>query len=180
MKRLLVVVLLGVSILCSAAQPPQYRHSFSIGWGDMLFETLAFHPKPEENPFGYTGHFFAEYQYAFTRVVSAGMQLDYEGIFTGEMKNHNFVTMPTLYFSFLRKDWFRMYAGLGAGLLWASDDAGGSEFAPVFNINFLGAEFGKGHWTGAVELGSLISLKNANKIYMFGSRLISARLNYRF
>ena len=81
MKRLLVVVLLGVSILCSAAQPPQYRHSFSIGWGDMLFETLAFHPKPEENPFGYTGHFFAEYQYAFTRVVSACMRGSVQGFF---------------------------------------------------------------------------------------------------
>jgi hypothetical protein len=77
------------------------RHSVRIGWGDMLFETMAFGPSltgtwvtPESLPenymhdeiydMGYTGHIFAEYQYQLTKVVSLGAQADIEGIFWKE------------------------------------------------------------------------------------------------
>jgi len=78
-----------------------YRHSVRIGWGDMLFETMAFGPSlsgewpaPESLPenymhdeiydVGYTGHLFAEYQYRVSKVVSLGIQADLEGIFWKE------------------------------------------------------------------------------------------------
>jgi hypothetical protein len=63
------------------------RHEVRLGWGDMLFETMAFHPGsrhlyPSGNPNGYkftetrdyafTGHIFAEYRYHFTRLFSLG------------------------------------------------------------------------------------------------------------
>lgn len=85
----------------SGNSTPDYRHSFRIGWGDMLYETMAFRPKligtwpnPDALPdnyshfetfdFGYTGHLFAEYQYRLTKVTSLGIQADVEGIFWKE------------------------------------------------------------------------------------------------
>jgi len=78
-----------------------YRHSVRIGWGDMMFETMAFGPSlsgewpsPESLPetymhdeiydVGYTGHIFAEYQYRVSKVTSLGIQADLEGIFWKE------------------------------------------------------------------------------------------------
>ena len=85
----------------SGNSTPDYRHSVRIGWGDMLYETMAFRPKligtwpnPDALPdnyshfetfdFGYTGHLFAEYQYRLTKVTSLGIQADVEGIFWKE------------------------------------------------------------------------------------------------
>ncbi len=85
----------------SGNSTPDYRHSVRIGWGDMMFETMAFRPKligtwpnPDALPdnyshfetfdFGYTGHLFAEYQYRLTKVTSLGIQADVEGIFWKE------------------------------------------------------------------------------------------------
>ena len=48
MKRLLITLLLGMAVLCQAAaqNTSLKRHQVRIGWGDMLFETLAFHNRP--------------------------------------------------------------------------------------------------------------------------------------
>lgn len=86
---------------CQNDKPIEHWHSFRIGWGDMLYETMAFRPKligtwpnPGALPdnyshyetfdFGYTGHLFAEYQYRLTKVTSLGIQADVEGIFWKE------------------------------------------------------------------------------------------------
>jgi len=91
------------------------RHSVRIGWGDMLFETMAFRPSlsgtwvtPDALPdnymhdetfdFGFTGHIFAEYQYRLTKVVSLGVQTDLEGIFWKESifdRYHNMLSPAT-------------------------------------------------------------------------------------
>lgn len=94
---------------------PDRRHSVRIGWGDMLFETMAFGPtlngawvNPESLPdnylhdeiydMGYTGHIFAEYQYRVSKVTSLGIQADLEGIFWKEGvfdRYHNLVIPAT-------------------------------------------------------------------------------------
>ncbi len=94
---------------------PDRRHSVRIGWGDMLFETMAFGPSlngawvnPESLPdnylhdeiydMGYTGHIFAEYQYRVSKVTSLGIQADLEGIFWKEGvfdRYHNLVIPAT-------------------------------------------------------------------------------------
>lgn len=94
---------------------PDCRHSVRIGWGDMLFETMAFGPSlngawvnPESLPdnylhdeiydMGYTGHIFAEYQYRVSKVTSLGIQADLEGIFWKEGvfdRYHNLVIPAT-------------------------------------------------------------------------------------
>ena len=113
MRRLLTILLFCMAVPVFGAQPPEGRHTFRLGWGDMLFETMAFqptvagiHPSPESLPssytrnekygFGYTGHIYAEYLYRFTKVVSVGIQADAEGIFwkEGTFDRYHKLTVP--------------------------------------------------------------------------------------
>lgn len=201
MKKLILLLMLGLSLPCQAARPertPQTRHQLRLGWGDMLFETMAFHPGYAQNgtrmsDFGYTGHFFAEYRYHLTRVVSVGLQGDMEGIFWKETpcddmrtpigsptasRNYDAILLPNLRFTFLDTPWVDLYAGLGMGALLAFDNRKQVELAPAVNLNLLGIQVGKGPWSGSLELGALTALKNDNKVYMVGSRLVSVSINY--
>jgi len=97
---LTVALLLFLSLPCIAGEPFS-RHQVRVGWGDMLFETMAFQPSAghkygtpsalpdgysytEKSHFGYTGHIYAGYLYRLTRVVSVGVETDVEGIFWKE------------------------------------------------------------------------------------------------
>lgn len=116
-----VVLLLTAMALPTAfcqndnSSSPDRRHSVRIGWGDMLFETMAFGPSLNgtwDNPvslpdnylhdeiydMGYTGHIFAEYQYRISKVTSLGIQADLEGIFWKEGifdRYHNLIVPAT-------------------------------------------------------------------------------------
>ena len=196
MKNVLSILLLAVAIPLGAANPHQVR----IGWGDMLFETLAFHAGYgsdglRKSGFGYTGHIFAEYRYRLTPVVGLAAKTDFEGIFwketpcdiyrqpsgeTTSSRNYNLCFIPNVQFTFLDREAVELYAGIGAGLLVAFDNAGGSGLAPAIDFNLIGVRFGKGPWCGAVELGGLNALTGANNIYMISSRILSVSLNYRW
>ena len=183
-KNLFIAVFLLVYTLCGA-QETGPRHLARLGWGDMLFETLAFHPGENTSHYGYTGHFFADYHYQLSRRVSVGAQVDFQGIFWTENKtfrsrNYDLCLLPQARFTWMNKEWVRLYSGLGAGLLFAFDNAGGHAFAPVFHLNTLGIQVGKGHWCGSVDLGLMASLNDLNRIYLFGSRLLSVSVNYRW
>jgi hypothetical protein len=202
MKKLLFTLLLGTVLLCQAEAkiPPLKHHQIRLGWGDPLFETMAFHERAgsEESftrtdHFGYSGHFFLEYQYRFNKVVSVGFQTDIQGIFWNETpcdafrnptgpafrsRNYDLSLLPTVRLTFLNKKWVQLYGGSGIGLMVAFDNSKRSEMAPVLDLTLLGVQVGKGHWSGAVELGGMISLRDATKVYMLGSRLISVSVNY--
>ena len=189
MKRLFLTLLLGTVLLCQAEakNPPFRHHQVRLGWGDPLFETLAFHEGAStqvgvrRQNFGYTGHFFAEYQYRFNPVVSLGIQTDIEGIFwkeTTSSRNYDLSILPTLRLTCLNTRYVQLYGGFAAGLMVAFDNAKNVEPAPVVNITLLGIQVGKGPWSGSLELGGMTSLRNANQIYMLGSRLISVSVNY--
>lgn len=202
MKKLLLGVLLGTVLLCQAEakNPPLRHHLVRLGWGDPLFETLAFHdgvaPTVDflrKGHFGYTGHFFAEYQYRFNTVVSVGMQADIQGIFWDETpcdayrnpsgpsfrsRNYDLSLLPTVRLTCLNSRYVQLYGGFAAGLMVAFDNRRHAELAPVVNITLLGVQIGKGPWTGSVELGGMTSIRNAAAIYMLGSRLISFSVNY--
>ena len=210
MKKLISISLAAcLSIICMAATPPSSRHSVRLGWGDMLFETLAFHPSaPEQyspsllpenyrstrtSDYRYTGHIFGEYMYSLTDVTSVGIQADFEGIFWKEgtydrnrnavngvrnVDNYNLTLLPTVRFTYFRRDWVSLYSGVSVGLLMAFDNQHQFELAPALLLNPIGARFGKGNWGGFVELGGLNALKGANDIYMFASRLVSVGVNY--
>lgn len=203
MRKYLIITVLGIVLLCQAffvsAQP---RHQLRLGWGDPLFETLAFHEGASStgefvrtHDFCYTGHFFVEYQYRLTKVVSLGIQTDLEGIFWKETKtdiyrnpvgpasstrNYDLSFIPTFRLTFLDTPWVQLYAGGGVGLMMAFDNARNLELAPVLSLTPFAVQVGKGPWSGTLELGGLTSLKNANRIYMFGSRLVSVSINYRW
>jgi len=193
---MVVLALLLLALPCSGQTQP--RHEVRVGWGDMLFETMVFHPSskhlyPSGNPsaykfqetrdYAYTGHFFAEYRYHFSPLFSLGMQADFEGIFwTTETnfrsKNYNLTLLPNVRFTYFHSDWVRLYSGIGAGLLIAFDNERHTEAAPALDLNFLGVQVGKGAWSGSVQLGLMAALKGGNDIFMLGSRLISVSVNY--
>ncbi len=184
MKKILIAVLLLVSTVCSA-QDLQSKHLVRLGYGDALFEKLVFYPSAGTSDYAYTGHLFADYQYSFTRVVSVGAQLDFQGIFwTTEEKtrsrNYDLCLIPTLRFTWLHTSWVRLYSGLGGGVLMAFDNAGNTEFAPVFDLKPVGIQLGKTHWCGSLDLGFMAAMKSVNRIYMAGSRLVSVSVNYRW
>ena len=202
MKRILTTLLLGTVLLCQAEaqNPPLRHHQLSFGWGDPLFETLAVHEgasiageSMRKHDFCYTGHFFVDYQYRLNPVVSLGIQTDLEGIFwketpvdmyrqpTGKStssRNYDLSILPTIRLTCLNSRHVRLYGGFGLGAFFAFDNSGNWERASVINITPLGVQAGSGHWSGTLELGSLTALKDANNVYMLGSRLVSVSVNY--
>lgn len=201
MKKVFISLLLGTALLCQAAaqNTPLRHHEWRLGWGDMLFETLAFHQEgsrqnnTQNSDFGYTGHIFLEYRYHLNRVVSLGIQTDFEGIFWKETpldmyrqpvgpsvpsRNYDLSILPTLRFTCLNTRYVQLYGGLGAGLLIAFDNARQCELAPVVNFTLLGVQVGRGPWSASLELGGMTALRNANTVYMLDSRLVSVSVNY--
>lgn len=140
-----------------------------------------------------TGHLLFEYGFRLSRLVRVGGQIDAEGIFweegnfdryhqligTGKkVRNYNIVVMPVVRLEYLHKGIVTLYSGAGAGLLVALDNAGGSAFSPAFNLNFVGVQLGRGPFSGSIELGAMLALRNGNNVYMLGSRLVSVSFNY--
>ena len=151
--------------------------------------------RPENYDYGYTGHLFAEYLHRFSRVVSVGFQADVEGIFWKEgnfdrdhrligaykqVNNWDLVLMPTVRFTYFNKPWVRLYSGLGAGLMLAFDNRGGSAAAPAFNLNLIGTEVGRDHWGGTAELGLLNALTGPYHVYQLGTRIFSVAVYYKW
>ncbi len=188
------------------------RHELRVGWGDMMFETVAFRNSPshswgnpdalsadyrvkEKHNHTYSGHIFADYHYNVLRWLAVGMQMDFEAICWREteynryhnatsetvyMRNYNLCFLPSVRFTYLHSKWVSLYSGLSVGMLVAFDNQHNKEVAPAINLNLIGMTVGNRHWFGTVELGLLNSFKNANKIYMAGSRIISVGLGYKF
>ncbi len=210
MRRILIVALLLTLSLPAFAAEPFSRHQVRVGWGDMLFETMAFQPSAthqyvnpsalpegytytEKSRFGYTGHIFAGYMYRFNRVVSVGVETDFEGIFWQETlynrlhqplgpakasRNYNLVVLPEGRFTCLDSRWVDIYAGLGVGGVLAFDNDRNREWGMALNLNYFGIQIGSGHWRGGLELGLMAALRDSGHIYMAGSRLVSINLSY--
>lgn len=184
-------ILLGIALtLCqaAAAKEPVTRHQVRLGWGDMLFETLAFHTGVSAvndkytSDYGFTGHFFGEYMYSVKDWLGVGFQMDVEGIFWSEdnfrSRNYNLTFLPEVRFTYLRKPVVKMYSGIGAGVLLAFDNAGGKALAPAVDFTLLGIQVGKGHWSGSVQIGALNSLSSMYVVFMVASRIFSISVNY--
>jgi len=171
-----------------------FRPSLNGSWAnpDALPDNYRHH---ETFDFGYTGHLFAEYQYRLARVTSLGIQADVEGIFWKEGdfdKFHNLVSpvtivrnwdltlLATARFTYFERPWVRLYSGLGVGALFAFDNTGGFGVAPAFNLNWIGAEVGKGPWGGTIELGGLSSFANKRTFYQFFSRIFAFSFYYKW
>lgn len=179
MKRALIVITLLFTCFLAGAQE---KHLVRLGWGDSLFESLVFHPSDETKDYSFSGHYFTDYQYSVTKVFSVGIQADFQSICwtqnSRRSRNFDLTLMPTMRFTWLRSEWVRLYSGLGAGVLFAFDNAGGKAFAPAFCLSPIGIQLGKTNWCGSLDLGGLVALKDRERIYMLGSRLVSVSVNY--
>ncbi|MBO6097130.1 MAG: hypothetical protein J6P56_07470 [Bacteroidales bacterium] len=184
MKTRITVICAIAFLLCTLSAGAQEKHLVRLGWGDALYETLVFHPADGTSAHTYSGHWFADYQYQLTPLISLGGQADFQSICWtkngSRVKNFDLCILPTVRFTWLRKEWVRLYSGAGIGVLVAWDNAGGKDLAPALNINSIGVQVGKGHWSGSVDLGLMAALKGTDRIYMFGSRLLSVSVNYRW
>lgn len=174
-----MVLALGIPAAAAAQDLP--RHQVRVGWGDMLFESLAF-PKATraQGGKGFTGHIFAGYQYQLNKVVSLGGQLDFQAIRMADMDNFDLAILPTVRFTYLRTPWVELHSGVAAGLLLAFDNKGGAELSPALDLNFVGIQLGNGPLTAGLDLGMLNALTGGSKIYLVGARLVSVSLNYKF
>lgn len=185
MKRFILITLL-LLFLGPLNGRAQERHLVRLGMGDWLFEALAFHPTDKTSDYAYTGHYFADYQYYLTDLLSVGAQADIQGIFWTETqdkrrsRNYDLTLMPTVRFTWLHTPWVRLYSGMGAGVLFAFDNDRSLEVAPAFDFKPIGIQLGKTHWCGSLDFGFMASMKNVNHIYFFGSRLVSVSVNYRW
>lgn len=123
-----------------------HPHELRVGWGDPLFETVAFHPSmhrdytfvhpgfvyQERQNYHYSGHVVAEYQYRPNKWFGVGVQADYsqftwddltyEGgsnVPTEEVHQmcYNVAVMPTLRLTYLHHYWVDLYSEIGLGLL---------------------------------------------------------------
>ena len=188
------------------------RHCVRFGWGDMIYESIAFRPSlngtwatpgalpddyihQETFDYCYTGHFFADYQYRLTQVISLGIQVDLDGIFWKEGafdKYHNLITpvkkvrnwdldlMLTARFTYFERPWVRVFSGLGVGVLFAFDNEGDFGAAPAINLNWIGVEVGKGPWGGTLEVGSLNAIADKLTIYQAFSRIFALSVYYKW
>jgi hypothetical protein len=150
--------------------------------------------------FRYTQHWSLEYQNRLNRWFSYGAMIDGSGVMwdavtrngsgteTGRVNNrslYNIVAMPTIYFTYLHHDYVSLHSGLGIGLNingGTETDAKGrtTVCAPAVNLTLLGLSAWYENWFASVELGSLISLKDGQNIYMFGSRIFNVAIGVTF
>lgn len=149
MKRLFVLLPILSMALCLSAESrierSWNRHEVRVGWGDQLFETLAWREEaakavghlPEsaifryDENFRYSQHVFAEYQYRFNSWFGLGGMIDGSGVCWDRVtrnglgneleteKNRNFynlVIMPTIRFTYFWHEYVNIYSGLGLGM----------------------------------------------------------------
>jgi hypothetical protein len=142
----------------------------------------------------YTGHLYADYHYNVLSWLAIGFQTDFEGIFwqerdvdrygnaisgTFHSRNYNLCLLPEFRFTYCHTKYVNLYSGFSVGLNIAFDNTGAHEQAVAFNLNLFSIQTGKDHWYGTFELGLLNSLKNINRIYMIGSRIMQVGVGYR-
>lgn len=121
----------------------KHPHQLRIGWGDQLFETLAWYDQPHstlypesyigqyEERYRYAQHWFAEYQYRIRYWFNVGGMIDYSGVVWDKVnrnglgkevsreKNcnfHNIAIMATARFTYMHTKYVSLHSGLGVGL----------------------------------------------------------------
>lgn len=152
------------------------------------------------------GHFFLEYQYQLTPLISVGMEVDYMSMvlrtqwyngYNDPLKEHpyehlhHFTLMPTVRFTYYCQRVLSLYSALGVGYAFYSDSPKSWSFQTdrqrphnhgmALNVTALGISLGGKHWFFEVELGSFQSWAfNAANNGLYGSRLVSVAAGCRF
>lgn len=192
MKRSISSILLAL-LLSFQAQAWSWtgdsKNEVRLGWGDPMFETLAFHSGDGKTDYHYTGHFFTEYQRLITYKFSVGVKVDWENVnwkYGSDKCNfYNLSILPTARFTWFQRDWCSLHSSIGAGL----NINGGTEVdylgrktvaAPALDLCPVGFSVYKDRYFLSLELGGLSSLNNGQEIFMFFSRMISISAGINF
>lgn len=200
-KKFLFITLLVLVIPATrlSAGEPGKANEFRLGIGDWIFEASYFRTAGDGN-YRYIPHIFAEYNRQLLPWLWAGAQVDFGGfswdsvsirggsnlVTESSSENcYNISILPSLRFDWFRTEYLKMYSALRVGIdinTGSETDMFGKKtvVAPCFTPAVLGITVGKGNILGSLELGGLYALRNKNLVYMFGSRLISASISFRF
>ncbi|MBO4578286.1 MAG: hypothetical protein J5688_06205 [Paludibacteraceae bacterium] len=179
------------------------QHFEHIGWHESpqpMNELPILYLEDYNEHFRYTQHWSLEYQYRVNRWFSYGGMVDGSGVMWDVVTrnglgyemyrdvNHcfyNIVAMPTIYFTYLHHEYVSLHSGLGVGL----NVNGGTELdgdgrstvcAPAVNLTLIGVSAWYRSWFASAELGAMLSLKDGQSIYLFGSRLFSVAIGVTF
>ena len=177
-----------------------YRHEFRLGVSDHF--GFVFHRELGGNTVGenlpntvctdllYTPVFSFDYHYRAAKWFWLGLSTGYgfykeshypDGIVSPDLrywlcKQHNFLIMPSLRFSYLNRPHITLYSGLDIGLLivrrtpermnqfvdegWSPDDDPSgwphnrTDVFSAFQLTAFGLKAGGNHWFGSLELGA--------------------------
>lgn len=156
--------------------------------------------KTYDEQFRYHQHLFLEYQYRFNYWLGIGGMVDVGEVGWDQVtrngrgeelsrdQNHYFYNisiMPTIRFTYFRHEYLNLYSGLGIGVCingGTETNVHGqhTEAGAAVNITALGMSVNYQRYFAAVEFGGLYGLRNANTIYMAGSRMFTASVGARF
>lgn len=145
-------------------------------------------------------HIWAEYQYRYKGWFSFGGMADISFVHWDDvMRNglgeelsrdkghyfYNLVIMPTIRFTYYHHEYVNLYSGLGVGM----DINGGTErdsrgrrtvVGGAVNLTVFGISANYNRWFWTVDFGGMFALRDANTIFMAGSRIINVGLGARF
>ncbi|MBQ7997293.1 MAG: hypothetical protein IJ249_06460 [Paludibacteraceae bacterium] len=145
-------------------------------------------------------HIWAEYQYRHKGWFSFGGMADISFVHWDDvMRNglgeelsrdkghyfYNLVIMPTIRFTYYHHEYVNLYSGLGVGM----DINGGTErdsrgrrtvVGGAVNLTVFGISANYNRWFWTVDFGGMFALRDANTIFMAGSRIINVGLGARF
>lgn len=154
----------------------------------------------EDAGYHYLPHFFIEYYRTLRPWLSVGGQLDVGGFWwkrrtyqggTNEVvdiENHNcqnICILPAVRFNWLDKGIFSCFSTVRAGIdinTGTEKNYLGQKTAVGFAIDptYIGFGLGGEHWGGALELGSLFSIRSGNEVFLAASKLVSLSVSYKF
>lgn len=154
----------------------------------------------EQQNYRHVPHFYLEYYRNILSWLAVGAQVDvgsfywtnvyYQGgsntpVESSRQKNFNISILPAVRFAYMRREHVRLYSAVRTGLTINTGselDYKGRNTAAGFGLDFtwIGASYMYGPWFGSFELGLMAALGDVNSIFMFGSKLMSLSVGYRF
>ncbi|MBQ4388175.1 MAG: hypothetical protein II822_11315 [Prevotella sp.] len=165
-KKMMMIAAMLVASLGVSAQDDELKNEIGVYYGfgaasdivSTIATAMTSYSNSDQN--GFWGPIGIEYYYHVTPGVAIGAMASIAGCKwgdNGEEKTKYYTVMPSVKFSWLRKEHFGMYSSLAAGIMVASlsgSKNGGSDSKVNFmgQLTGLGAEFG-GQLRGFAELG---------------------------
>lgn len=169
--------------------PGAFTATMPAAWTNVYHEDYHYHQ-----------HLWLEYQYRPNRWLGFGGMIDLSEVdWTDVTRNgqgtelsrdpghyfYNVVIMPTVRFTYFQHEYVNLYSGLGLGMGingGSEKDAKGRKdvVGAAVNLTFFGVSANYKQWFAAVEIGAMISLQNANAIFMAGSRIFAVSTGVRF